>query len=104
VSPATEEKCRNHLSIVLFSYHNCYQKLEGKKTNKNTLPGLVLLNNDAGSRLAQPGVSAIPMRHSLLKRVKENKNFCLEWKGLPNIYSWEKQDALTQPELTILSL
>lgn len=61
-----------------------------KKPKTNILPGLVLLNNDAGSKLAQPGVSAIPMRHSLLERVKENKDFFLEWNRLPNIYSWEK--------------
>jgi hypothetical protein len=31
------------------------------------------MNSDAGSRVAQPGVSASPMRHSLEKAVKDSQ-------------------------------
>lgn len=32
-----------------------------------------MTNNDAGSRVAQPGVSAIPMRHNLEKLLRTVK-------------------------------
>lgn len=39
-----------------------------------SVPAWLLTNSDVGSRVTQPGVSAIPMRHSLEKLLRTVKN------------------------------
>ena len=53
-----------------FSHLLCEEgEMQSGQRSVLVLPGFELLKREAGSRLTQPGVSAIPTRHSLTEEL-----------------------------------